>query len=192
MKNSPVAALVLIGVAAVVCGVAWAVSDDGSIENDPKVVIAPEVSKRSVEVVAMTPRERVRQSRLKAKRRELENYKNTGEVLPNGEIKTVDVDGSPLYIHPELIEGIGRYGEPLYATVKYKRRAAVPLRKEIKSMAPAKFMPKILDVRHEDILTFGTKPSEEDDDKGGGNGGSKGAGTGGGKGGGTGGGKGGG
>jgi uncharacterized membrane protein YgcG len=180
-----VAALVLIGVAAVVGGVAWALSDDGSIENDPMVVIAPEVNKRSVEVVAMTPRERVRQNRLKKARRELENYKKTGEVLPNGEIKTVDVDGSPLYIHPELIEGIGRYGEPLYATVKYKRRAAVPLRKEIKSMAPAKFMPKILDVRDQDILTFGTKPSEQDDDKGGGNGGGKGAGKGAGKGGGS-------
>jgi uncharacterized membrane protein YgcG len=171
------AAFVLIAVAVLVGGMAWALSGNEPLENDPDVVIAPMVKKRSVEVLAMTPRERVRENRLKAARRKLENYKKTGEVLPNGEIKVTDVDGSPLYIHPKLIEGVGRYGEPLYATVKYKRRAAVPLRKEIKSMVPLKDSPKVIDARHENILTFGTKPSEQDEG-GGGMGGGMGAGGG--------------
>ena len=177
MKNSPLAALLLIGVAVLVGGMAWALSGDDALATDPKVVIAPQVNKRTVEVVAMTPRERLRQGRLEAARRELDEYKRTGTVLPNGEIKVADVDGSPLYIHPELVEGVGRYGEPLYAMAKYKRRAPVPLYKEIKSKAKEKFAPKIVDGRGKKLLKFGTKPSEEDDGSGGG-GDESGAGTG--------------
>jgi len=181
VKNSPLAAFLLIGVAVLVGGMAWALSGGDALTTDPNVVIAPQVSKRTVEVVAMTPRERLRQGRLEAARRELEEYKRTGTVLPNGEIKVADVDGSPLYIHPELIEGVGRYGEPLYAMAKYKRRAPVPLYKEIKSRAKAKFEPKIVDARDKKLLKFGTKPSEEEDDSGGGDsGGGTGASAGGG------------
>ena len=188
MKNSPLAAFLLIGVALLVGGMAWALSGGDALDTDPKVVIAPQVSKRTVEVVAMTPRERLRQGRLEAAERELEEYKRTGTVLPNGEIKVADVDGSPLYIHPELIEGVGRYGEPLYAMAKYKRRAPVPLYKEIKSKAKGKFEPNVVDARGKKLLKFGTKPSEEDDssgddggESGGGPGASAGGGTGGGK-----------
>jgi len=188
VKNSPLAAFLLIGVALLVGGMAWALSGGDALDTDPKVVIAPQVSKRTVEVVAMTPRERLRQGRLEAAERELEEYKRTGTVLPNGEIKVADVDGSPLYIHPELIEGVGRYGEPLYAMAKYKRRAPVPLYKEIKSKAKGKFEPNVVDARGKKLLKFGTKPSEEDDssgddggESGGGPGASAGGGTGGGK-----------
>ena len=187
MKNSPLAAFLLIGVALLVGGMAWALSGGDALDTDPKVVIAPQVSKRTVEVVAMTPRARLRQGRLEAANRELAEYKRTGTVLPNGEIKVADVDGSPLYIHPVLIEGVGRYGEPLYAMAKYKRRAPVPLYKEIKSKAKSKFTPKVVDPRGKKLLKFGTKPSEEDDssgDGGGESGGGPGANAGGGAGGG--------
>ena len=30
-------------------------------------------------------------------------------------------------MHPKLVEGVGRYGEPIYAMAKYKRRPAPPL-----------------------------------------------------------------
>jgi hypothetical protein len=172
VKNSPLAAFLLIGVAVLVGGVAWALSGDAPLASDPKVVIAPDVSRRTTNVVAMTPRDRMKKGRLESARRELAEYKRTGITLPNGEIKVADVDGSPLYIHPVLIEGVGRYGEPIYAMAKYKRKAAVPLLTDIKSKADSKFNPSIVDGRGKKLLNFGTKPSEDEESKGAGSSGS--------------------
>lgn len=162
MKNSPLAALLLVVMAGVIGGLTWMLSGDDPIESDAKTVDVPEVSPNTVEVVAMTPRERMLKGRLEAELREIERYRKQGVTMPNGQIKVTDVDGEPLYIHPKLVEGVGRYGEPLYATVKYKRRAAVPVRKEIKSLLPEKARPTLMDARDKKILTLGTKPGEED------------------------------
>ena len=77
--------------------------------------------------MALTPHEQRKAKRLEAAKRKIEDFKRRGEVLPNGEIKLKDLDGTPFYVHPELIEGVGRYGEPTFALVEYKRRTAGPV-----------------------------------------------------------------
>lgn len=165
MSKSPVSALVLVGVAALVAAFAWMMSTDAPIESEARVVDLPEVSTGPT-VMALTPHERRLQGRLEGAQREIEEYKKQGKVLENGAIVVPDVDGSPLYIHPKLIEGKGRYGEPLYATAKYKRRAAMPLR-ELKTNIPDKAKPKLADARGKLKLGFEKKPGSENDRAGG-------------------------
>ncbi|MCB9899173.1 MAG: hypothetical protein H6825_14305 [Planctomycetes bacterium] len=127
MKSSPLSALIMIGVTGLAGTVAWMVwGDRAPIEQQP--VLSEVVTPAQPEVMALTPWEQRKKGRLEGAKREIERYKQEGKVLDNGAIKVKDVDGSALYIHPELIEGTGRFGEPLYVMAKYKRRAPVPLR----------------------------------------------------------------
>lgn len=150
-------AVVLLGVAGLVGAVAWFASGDDALETTP--VDTQQTTLAPARVMDLTPWEKRKKGRLEAGRREIEAYKRKGKVLENGTIKVPDVDGSPLYVHPELIEGTGRYGEPLYAMARYKRRAAVPIRKEVRSALPEAAMPKVKRLpKGETPLTFGEKP----------------------------------
>lgn len=160
MSKSPLSALVLLGVAGLIGSIAWMIASDDMGATEARVVDLPAAG-GGPRVMALTPHERRLQGRLEGAKRELEEYKKRGKVLDNGTIVVPDVDGSPLYIHPKLIEGKGRYGEPLYATAKYKRRAAVPLR-ELKSAVPDKLKSKVADVRDSAKIGFQKKPSAHD------------------------------
>lgn len=170
MKNTPVSALVMIGAAGLIGWVAWSMTGSDPIDvTSPVDVSAHRATPR---VMALTPHEKRLKGRIEGARRQLEEFKAMGEVLPNGEIKVPDVDGSPLYIHPELFEGVGRYGEPLYAMAKYKRRAAVPLRELQSTPKDSKAQPKLMDMRANSPLKFGSAPAPgkskvSDDDQGG-------------------------
>lgn len=156
MKNTPLSALVLLAAAGLVGAVAFFALGDDPQQPESKVVQVTTVSE-TPKVMNLTPHEQRKQERLEATKRQIEEYKKIGKVLPNGEIKVPDVDGSPLYIHPELIEGVGRYGEPIYALAKYKRRAAVPLRQTIRSRVKnEEAQPKLKKVDGT-VLTLGKK-----------------------------------
>ncbi len=131
MKNSPLSALVLIGVAGLVGTVGWFALLDDPIDAEPAEVAAP--TAKTPTVMNVTPRERKLQQRLDDARAQIERYKEIGEVLPNGAIKTVDRNGTELFVHPELIEGVGRYGEPLFMMATYKKKEAVPLLRNLKA-----------------------------------------------------------
>jgi hypothetical protein len=148
VSKSPLSALVLVGVAGVVGAVAWMASADESMANEADVVGLPSATAASgPRVMALTPHERRLQGRLDGARRQLERYKKEGTVLPSGAIVVPDVDGTPLYIHPELVEGKGRYGEPLYAMGTYKKRAALPVRAQNRNLLPEKNQPKLARAR---------------------------------------------
>lgn len=161
MSKSPLFAISLATAAFVVGGAAWMLSGDESVETAASVVDLPE-ARTGPRVMALTPHERRLKGRLEASKRKIEEYRKQGKVLENGTIVVPDVDGSPLYIHPKLIEGVGRYGEPLYAMARYKRRAGVPVNHKIEAKMPANMQPKMVDLRDKKILTFGTKPGEDD------------------------------
>lgn len=157
MTSSPLSALVLLGVATLVGAFAFLSSGDGPADSEARVVDLPPV--QGPEVMSLTPHEKRISSRLEGARREIEEARKRGTVNDRGVIVVPDVDGTPLYIHPELIEAKGRYGEPLYLTAKYKRRAAAPLR-ELKQRVPEHLTPKFKDLRDEVIVGFGDKPSQ--------------------------------
>jgi hypothetical protein len=160
VSKSPLSALILVGVAGVVGAFAWMALSDEAIESEASVVQMPSATDRSgPKVMALTPHERRLQGRLEGAKREIEKYKEEGRVLESGTIVVPDVDGSPLYIHPELIKGKGRYGEPLYAMAKYKKRPALPLTTP-KNLLPAKNQPKVAKAK-KGTLTFGTKPTAD-------------------------------
>ncbi|RKY21952.1 MAG: hypothetical protein DRQ55_02705 [Planctomycetota bacterium] len=161
MSNSPLSALVLIGVAGVVGTFAWMAGTDDVVLTEADVVtLAPATATIGPRVMALTPHERRLQGRLEGARRQLERYKREGTVLPSGAIVVPDVDGTPLFIHPELVEGKGRYGEPLFAMANYKKRAALPLRKKMRSLLPEKNQPKM--ARAKQKLSFSKRPSNSD------------------------------
>ncbi|MDG2149070.1 MAG: hypothetical protein P8N09_06060 [Planctomycetota bacterium] len=139
MKNSPLSAVVLFGIAGLIGGVAYMATGDSRIEADPAVVAAP--VQKTPKVMQITPHERKLAKNLADAREELEEYKRTGKVLKNGAIKVIDDGGTPMLVHPELIEGVGRYGEPLYMKATYKKRAAVPLLRDMKTPKNAAAQP---------------------------------------------------
>jgi len=128
LKNAPLSALVLFGIAGLVGGVVWIAADQERIEGDAASVPTATVSTPTV--VQVTPREKKLQWKLEQAQRKLDKYKKDGVVLPNGAIRVKDVDGSPLYVYPELVEGVDRYGEPKFLMATYKRRDPVPFVKE--------------------------------------------------------------
>ena len=137
MSKSPLSALVLVGVAGVVGVVSWLVASDDPITGEAHVVNLPSATEGSgPRVMALTPHERRMQGRIEGAKRQIEKYKKEGRVLDNGAIVVPDVDGTPLYIHPEIVEGKGRYGEPLYAMGTYKKRPAGELRTVNKNLLP--------------------------------------------------------
>jgi hypothetical protein len=132
VKNSPLSAVVLFGIAGLIGGVAYMATGDARIEDDPAVVSAP--AHKTPKVMQITPHERKVAQNLVDARKEIEEYKRTGKVLKNGAIKVLDKGGTPMLVHPELIEGVGRYGEPLYMKAFYKKKAAVPLIKDYRKV----------------------------------------------------------
>jgi hypothetical protein len=186
LKNSPLSAFVLIGIAGLVGGVTYLASGDERIEADPEVVARPVL--KTPKVMVVTPHEQKKARLMAEAQEELEEYKRTGKILPNGAIKPLDANGTPLYVHPELIEGVGRYGEPLFMMATYKKKAAVPLLRDMKrpkaeNVATMRVLPK-----GQTPLTLGNKgkgsngpkgvdaPGQDDEDDGGGKGGPKGGG----------------
>jgi hypothetical protein len=163
VKNSPLSAFVLLGAATLIGGVAWFAIDDERIPTEVQVVTAvPEAS--GPRVTNLTPFEARKKGRLEAARREIEEYKKVGKILDNGAIKVMDDDGTPLYVHPDLIEGVGRYGEPLYAMAKYKRRPGVPLRDASQMPRPKaeSAQPQVGRVKPgKSPINFGKKPDDE-------------------------------
>ena len=129
MKISPLSALVLFGLAGLVGGITWIATSQGDDSVDPAKVPEPTVS--TPRVVPVSPYERKLAQRLERAKRKLEKYKEEGTVLPNGEIKTKDENGTPLWVHPELVEGVGRFGEPFYMYATYKKRPAAPLLRDM-------------------------------------------------------------
>ncbi len=125
MKNSPISALVMFGIAALVGGVAWMAAGQESVEPDVAPMIPPTV--KTPKVMSVTPKEAKMARIMEENLEKIEEYKRNGRVLDNGAIKTVDESGTPLYVHPELIEGVGRFGEPLWMMATYKKKNAVPL-----------------------------------------------------------------
>lgn len=143
MKSSSQSALVMLAATGLVGSIAWfALSDRGPIE--PSEVALPPVEVASPNVMNLTPYERRLKGRVEAAERKIEDYKQRGEVLDNGTIKVKDVDGSPLYVYPELLEGTGRFGEPKYLLATFKRRAPVPLRELRATPKREDLKPKLL------------------------------------------------
>ncbi len=142
MKNTPLSALVMVGATGLVGTVAW-LTWGYRAPIEPAPAVTTSVQPVKPRVMDLTPWERRMKGRLEQAERQIEQYKQEGKVLRSGAIKTKDIDGSPMYVHPELIEGTGRFGEPKYVMAKYKRRAPVPLR-ELKATPKApELQPKL-------------------------------------------------
>lgn len=180
MKNSPLSAVVLISIAGLVGGIALVATSDDRIESNPDVVARPAI--KTPTVMEVTPHQRKLERRLEQAEQEIEQYKKTGKVLANGAIKTIDESGTPLYVHPELIEGKGRYGEPLFMMATYKKKAAVPLLSKYKAPKSEKMATMRKLPRGQTPLTMGGKrpetqqmdaPAEGGDEGGAKNGGGK-------------------
>jgi len=171
VKNPSIAAaLVLVLLALVVGGLALSSGGEADAGDAEVLTAGAPVQKATFE--SLSPHEQRKKGRLEEARRELAQIRKVGkEVAPNV-YKIKDETGDPTYFYGELIEGVGRNGEPLYLSAQYKRLPAVPL-KEPKKI-PAKLAPKLSNKKPSKTLQFG-KPKDDDKDKDGGQGAGPGA-----------------
>ncbi len=79
----------------------------------------PPAEPKSVQFSHMTPQEKLKQKRLDAALMKIEWAKKNGERF--GSMYRVERDGHEVYIGATLGKGVGRNGEPLYATVEARR-----------------------------------------------------------------------
>lgn len=127
MKNpSSTAAFVLVGLALLVGGFAYLTTGDELVEEPVDVITKGTGSK--VGFVALTPRERKKKSNLEEAKRKLKRIRETGKEVSPGVFRIKDENGTAIYYLDELVEGVGRYGEPLFMAVEWTRRPMVPLK----------------------------------------------------------------
>ncbi len=164
MKNPSItAAFVLVALALVVGGLA--LSAGGEADEAGASVLTAGTAPAKASFESLSPHELRKKGRLEETRRELEQIRKVGkEVAPNV-YKIKDESGDPTYFYGELIEGVGRNGEPLFMTAQFKRLPAVPLREAPK--LPAKVTPKL---SKDPVPVKGakdkTKPADEGDGQG--------------------------
>jgi hypothetical protein len=157
VKNpTALAALVLVGLAALVGGLIWATAG-GDPTGDSQPITAT-TNTQEVGFSAISPRERRKKVNMETTKRELKRIRETGEEVAPNLYMIPDDNGDPTYYYAELIEGRGRGGEPLYMTAKLKRRQTVPLIDPKGHVAP--HQPSFKREKVEGVLNFG-KPTEE-------------------------------
>jgi hypothetical protein len=140
VKNPSItAAFVLVALALVVGGLA--LSAGGETDEATAAVLTAGAATAKPTFESLSPQELRRKGRQEETQRELEQIRKVGkEVAPNV-YKIKDESGDPTYFYGDLIEGVGRNGEPLFMTAQFKRLPAVPLREAPK--LPAKLTPKL-------------------------------------------------
>ncbi|MBM3984416.1 MAG: hypothetical protein FJ296_01805 [Planctomycetes bacterium] len=140
MKNPSItAAFVLVALALVVGGLA--LSAGGEPDEAVASVLTAGAAPAKPSFESLSPHELRKKGRLEETRRELEQVRKVGkEVAPNV-YRIKDESGDPTYFYGDLIEGVGRNGEPLFMTAQFKRLPAVPVREAPK--LPAKLTPKV-------------------------------------------------
>jgi len=127
VKNpTTTAAFVLVGLALLVGGFAYLTSGDDA-QDKPSDVIT-QGSSAKVGFTALTPREQRKKSNLEEAKRKLKRVKEQGKEVMPGVYRMKEENGEPIYYLSELVEGVGRNGEPLYMAVEFKRRPMVPLK----------------------------------------------------------------
>lgn len=81
--------------------------------------LPPPAEPKSVQFTHLTPQEKLKQKRLDAALQKIEWAKKNGERF--GSMYKVNRNGEEVYIGATLGKGVGRNGEPLYATVEARR-----------------------------------------------------------------------
>ncbi len=169
MKNPSItAAFVLVALALVVGGLA--LSSGSSADEAGAGVLTAGVAPAKPVFESLSPQELRKKGRLEETRRELAQIRKVGkEVRPNV-YRIKDETGDPTYFYGDLIEGVGRNGEPLFLSAQFKRLPAVPLREAPK--LPAKLTPKVKSAKGNLIKTgkdgADGKDGGKEDEKGGG------------------------
>lgn len=127
MKNSAsTAAFVLVGLALLVGGFAYLTTDDEALEAPSEVIT--QASGEKVGFTSLTPREQRKKSNMESAKRKLKKIREQGKEVMPGVYRMIEENGEPIYYLSELVEGVGRNGEPMYVAVEYKRRPMVPLK----------------------------------------------------------------
>lgn len=123
MKNPALPALLLLVLGGAVFGVAYWL-DGGESQGELATLTVPEGEDI---IVPSTPLEVRRVEKLEDARDQLAHYREIGELTDHGAIKVPDVDGRWYFVKNKIVEGVGRFGEPIYGIAKYKPRPLVPL-----------------------------------------------------------------
>ncbi len=169
MKNpSLMTASALIGLAVVVGAATYLTSGDGD-DQAVSLIEAVEPVER-VTYKDLSPHEMRKKGRLEEAKRYLARVKQEGKDV-GGLIKIKDTSGDPLYVWPELIEGVGAYGEQKFMMAQVKRRAGVPLVQPIRPAgAKAKLSKKKVQVGFaQDAPNYGDRGGMGDGEDDGGN-----------------------
>jgi hypothetical protein len=154
------AAVLLLGLASLVGGATWLLSDsdgdDGQAALVPEVVPSDEVG-----FVSVTPKEQRKAVNIERTLREFKQIKEIGQEISEDLYMIPDANGDPTYYSTQLLKGVGRNGEPLFLSAQMKKTRTLPLRDAKKYIAPepAKFRKEPL----QGVLTTG-----KDKNKGGG------------------------
>jgi len=151
VKNPALPALVLLVFGGAVFGVAYWL-DGGEAQGELSTLDVPETDV----IVPSTPLELRRVEKLEEARDQLAHYREIGTLTDHGAIKVPDVDGKWYFVKNKIVEGVGRYGEPIYGIAKYKPRPLVPLVKR-KGQQNEKFL-RATDKQAEKILGTGFAP----------------------------------
>ncbi|MHC4845384.1 MAG: hypothetical protein ACYTCU_04390 [Planctomycetota bacterium] len=147
MKNpSTTAAFVLVGLALLVGGFAYLTTGDEAQDKPSDVITQGSTAK--VGFTALTPREQRKKSNLEEAKRKLKRIRETGKEVMPGVYRMKEENGEPIYYLSELVEGVGRNGEPMYMAVEFKRRPMVPLKEPrlLSGKAAPKVHPVVQDV----------------------------------------------
>ena len=134
------AAVLFLGLAALVGGATWLLSGSDKDEGQAAVVPVVEASDE-VGFVAISPKEQRKAANFERTQREFKQIKETGEEIAPNLYMIPDANGDPTYYSTQLLKGRGRNGEPLFLSAQLKRNRTLPLRDPKKYIAPepAKF-----------------------------------------------------
>lgn len=136
------AAFVLLGLAFLVGGATWLLA--GSEGDAGQAAQMPElVSSNQVGFVPISPKEQHKKQNMERAQRELKRIREVGTELSPDFYMIPDANGDPTYYSTQLVKGVGRNGEPLYASLQMKRTRTLPLRDRSKYTAPGEISVKM-------------------------------------------------
>lgn len=141
MNSKPLLIGVLLVVIVALGGLAYKVLSDGTNDGSAAVVTGsndpaadtelPEPAPaKIVKFADLSPHEKWREEKKEQALRKLARIKKVGQKI--GDFYMVEENGEEVFYFGDLASGVGRYGQPLYATVK-GRRTPMGERRELRA-----------------------------------------------------------
>jgi len=120
------AAFLFLGLAFLVGGATWLLSGSDA-DNGPVAQMPASAPSNEVGFVAVSPKEQRKAANLERTQREFQRIKEIGREVGPDLYAIPDATGEDVFYSTKLVKGVGRNGEPIYATSIAQRERPSPL-----------------------------------------------------------------